>query len=116
MKQNDDAILLDILNAARLAIEFTAGLDKTGFLEDLKVQSAVLHQLLVLGEAVKRLSENFRTQHSQVPWKNIAGMRDKLIHKYDDIDLEQVWKTVTADLPRLVALLEPFAPRRENET
>lgn len=107
----DDATLLDILKAARLAVEFKGTLDKLAFLEDLKTQSAILHQLLLLGEAVKRLSEEFRTQYPEVTWRQVAGMRDKLIHEYDQVDLDEVWQTVSADVPRLLALLEPLAPR-----
>lgn len=76
----DDATLLDMLNAARLVVTFKGSSEKAQFLSDLKTQSAILHQLLVLGEAAKRLSDEFRSTHSQVPWKVIAGMRDKLIH------------------------------------
>jgi uncharacterized protein with HEPN domain len=109
----DDATLLDILRAARLALEFRGQLDKASFLTDLKTQAAVLHELLVLGEAVKRLSDDFRDGHPDVPWKAIAGMRDRLLHGYDDVDLELVWKTVNEDLPALVVRLEALAPRRE---
>ncbi len=84
----DDAVVLDILKAARLAVAFKGDLDKV-FLIDAKTQSAIVHQLLVLGEAAKRLSDAFRVQHAQIPWKMIAGMRDKLIHEYDDVDLEE---------------------------
>jgi uncharacterized protein with HEPN domain len=66
-------------------------LDKVAFLSDDKTQSAIVHQLLVLGEAAKRLSEAFRVQHARVPWRMIAGVRDKLMHEYDDVDLEEVW-------------------------
>jgi len=87
----DDATVVDILNAARLARTFVEGMDKAAFLEDAKTQSAVLHQLLVLGEAVRRLSEPFRARHPQIPWRLMAGMRNQLIHEYDDVDLEEVW-------------------------
>jgi uncharacterized protein with HEPN domain len=64
----DEGNLLDILKAARLAIEFKGQTDKDEFLADLKTQSAVLHQLLIIGEAVKRLSPEFRGAHPEVPW------------------------------------------------
>ena len=110
----DDATLLDILRAARLALEFRGGLEKAAFLTDLKTQAAVLHELLVLGEAAKRLSAAFREEHPDVPWKAIAGMRDRLLHGYDDVDLDLVWKTVDADLPALVTRLEALAPGRNS--
>ncbi len=107
----DEATLLDILRAARLALEFRGQLQKAAFLSDLKTQAAVLHQLLVLGEAVKRLSTPFRDQHAEVPWKAVAGMRDRLLHGYDDVDLDLVWKTLDEDLPALVEHLKRMAPR-----
>jgi uncharacterized protein with HEPN domain len=110
----DDATLLDILGAARLAVTFKGDLDKPTFLKDLKTQSAILHQLLVLGEAVKRLSEGFRTSHPAIPWRMIAGMRDQLIHAYDAVDLDEVWKTVSIDIPDLIILLAPLEPQRED--
>jgi uncharacterized protein with HEPN domain len=109
----DDATLLDILRAARLALDFRGQIDKSGFLGDLKTQAAVLHELLVLGEAVKRLSTPFREQHSEIPWKAVAGMRDRLLHGYDDVDLDLVWKTLEEDLPELIDLVEKLAPHRE---
>ena len=106
----DDAHLLDILKAARLAIEFKGPAEKAEFLGDVKTQSAVLHQLLVIGEAVKRISPEFRAAHPEVPWRLIAGTRDKLIHFYEGVDLEEVWKMVTSDLPDLISRIEPLAP------
>jgi uncharacterized protein with HEPN domain len=104
----DEAHLLDILKAARLAIQFKGPTEKPDFLSDAKTQSAVLHQLMVIGEAVKRLSPGFREAHPEIPWKLIAGTRDKLIHF---VDLEEVWKMVTSDLPQLIRGIEPLAPR-----
>ena len=68
----DDAIVLDILKSAQLVIEFVGSLDKEAFLRDRKTQSAVLHQLLLVGEAVKRLSENYRAAHPEIPWKRVC--------------------------------------------
>ena len=107
---HDEIILLDIIRATRLAIEFTQGMDKNTFLQDIKTQSAVLHQLMVMGEAVKRLSTGYRNQHAQIPWKLMAGMRDKLIHDYDIVDLNEVWKTIEVDVPQVLPLLEALQP------
>jgi uncharacterized protein with HEPN domain len=114
----DEAVLLDIAQAARLVHEFKQGMDKAAFLKDIKTQSAILHQLMVMGEAVKRLSQDFRTRHLEIPWALISGMRDRLIHGYDIVDLEEVWKTADADVPVLLSLLEPLLPKQngENET
>jgi uncharacterized protein with HEPN domain len=106
----DDAHLLDILKAARLAIEFVGPATKAEFLGDAKTQSAVLHQLSIVGEAVKRISPDFRAAHPEVPWKLIAGTRDKLIHFYEGVDLDEVWKMVTSNLPELIRLIQPLAP------
>ena len=110
----DDATLLDILKAARLVLEFKGKLTKKSFLRDVKTQSAILHQLLVIGEAVKRLSEDFRSQHPQIPWIRIAGMRDKLVHQYDAVDLDEVWKTTTKDVAPLISFLEPLVPQEKE--
>jgi len=107
----DQATLLDILHAARLTLDFKRGLDKEAFLENLKTQSAVLHQLMIIGEAVKRLSPELRAQYPQIPWLLIAGMRDKLIHGYDIVDLDQVWRTVIVDIPELISKIEPLVTK-----
>ena len=109
----DDAILVDLDRAAQLARDFIQGMDQSAFLVDLKTQSAVLHQLLILGEAAKRLSQPFRDAHPQIPWPLITGMRDKLIHHYDAVDLAVVWDTIQKDLPNLLAFFTPLLPRRE---
>lgn len=102
----DDGTLLHILTAARQAVTFLADVNLDAFQRDEKTQSAVLHQLLVLGEAVKRLSDGFRQKHPDIPWRKIAGLRDVLIHEYDTVDAEEVWRTVSFDLPDLVGSLE----------
>lgn len=106
----DDALIVDILRAARLVGDFVQGFDKASFKSDLKTQSAVVHQLLVIGEAVKRLSPVFCSAHPSVPWKAVAGMRDVLIHHYNAIDLDEVWKTATVDIPELIASIEQLPP------
>jgi len=106
----DDATLLDILKACRLAASFLGGADRAAFRSDPKTQAAVVHELLILGEAVKRLSPEFTKSVPGIPWTAIAGMRDKLIHHYDAVDVDQVWKAASVDVPRLLRTLEPLAP------
>jgi len=102
----DEATVLDMIGASRLIIEFKRDLDRAAFYDDEKTQSAILHQLMVLGEAAKRLSVSFRSAHPEVPWSLIAGMRDNLIHEYDAVDLDEVWWTSENDIPRLLSQLE----------
>jgi uncharacterized protein with HEPN domain len=108
--QRDKVTLLDIAKSARLAVMFIQGVTKEAFLDDLKTQSSVLYQLIVMGEAVKRLSHEFRAQHPDIPWSLIAGMRDHLIHGYDIVDWDEVWKTATSDVPGLLVQIEPLLP------
>lgn len=70
----------------------------------------MLHQLLVLGEAAKRVSLAFRDLHPNIPWRLMTGMRDNLIHEYDEVELIDVWDTIAQDLPSLIATIEVLAP------
>ncbi|MBE9169157.1 DUF86 domain-containing protein [Pleurocapsales cyanobacterium LEGE 06147] len=106
----DKASLLDMVNAAKRVIKFTEGLDKSALATNEEKQSAILYQVVVIGEATKRLSLEFRTQHPEIPWKDIAGMRDILAHQYDRINLNTLWDVVQTDIPELLALLEPLLP------
>jgi uncharacterized protein with HEPN domain len=109
----DPATLLDIDKAIRLIQEFRRGLDREGFMADRKTQGAILYQITILGEAVKRLSAEFRESHAYIPWHEIAGMRNKLIHAYDNVKLEEVWKVTEQDVPQLKAWIEPLLPKKE---
>ena len=87
---------------------------KKEFLENSLVQSGILHQLIIIGEAVKRLSDTYRRNHAKIPWKLIAGMRDRIIHGYFDVDLEEVWNTVEKDLPMLINYLKPLTTLKKS--
>jgi uncharacterized protein with HEPN domain len=110
----DPATILDIVLAGRRIGDFVSGQDFEDFSADLKTQSAVLLQLLIIGEAAKRLSAAFREQHSEIPWSDIMRMRDKLIHHYEEVDLGLVWKAVRKDVPELLTLLKPLIPGSES--
>jgi uncharacterized protein with HEPN domain len=110
MPSRDLVYLLDILGAAHLVQEFIEGVDWQAFEADLMRQSAVMRQIEVMGEATKRLSEEFRASYPNIPWRNIAGMRDILIHAYDHVDLDEVWKAATVSIPALIQQIEPLIP------
>ncbi|MBW4513782.1 MAG: DUF86 domain-containing protein [Timaviella obliquedivisa GSE-PSE-MK23-08B] len=109
----DRASLLDISRAAQKILRYKSGMDKATFLSDDKTQSAIVFQLLIIGEAVKRVSSELRSQYPEIPWSLIARMRDNLIHRYDDIDLDEVWKTSEEDIPTLLTALEPLLTQEE---
>jgi uncharacterized protein with HEPN domain len=90
-------------------------LTRAQFNADFKTQSAVLHQIIILGEAVKRLSTDFRQAHPSVPWNEIAGMRDRCVHGYDDVDLDIVWDVVSNHAPKVIAYLETIVPKPPPE-
>jgi uncharacterized protein with HEPN domain len=110
----DPATVLDLVVAARRIQQFLAELDFVGFSSDLKTQSAVIFQFLVLGEAAKRLSTGFRERHSEIGWSEIMRMRDKMIHHYEGIDNGELWRAATLDVPALLQLLEPLLPSRQG--
>lgn len=94
----DELYAQHILEAIDKIEQFAAGLDFDKFAKNELVQSAVMRELGVIGEASKKLSEEFKESHEHIPWKQAIGMRDKLIHDYFEIDTEAVWKTIQEDL------------------
>lgn len=97
--------LEDICNSVLAIGRYIEGVDLESFLTDGEKQDAVLRRLTVLGEAVKRLPVEYRAQHPDIPWKEMAGVRDVLVHDYDQINLHMVWEIVRHDLPPLVGRL-----------
>ncbi len=111
----DITSLWDIVKAGRLIESFIQGKDWPHFEQTPMCHYAVISQLEIIGEATKRLSKPFRTAHPAIPWKDIAGMRDILIHLYNKVDLAEVWKAATEDVPELLACIEPLLPPERNE-
>lgn len=96
----------DILDAVEKIERFTANMNYKEFIEDEKTVDAVLRNFEVIGEAAKNVPESVREEYSEVPWSEMAGMRDKLIHGYASIELEIVWMTVEEEIPMLEPQIE----------
>lgn len=102
----DDSVYLEHIRGAIARIEsYLEGITEQEFSETPLLQDGVIHQLQIIGEASKRLPIDLQQKMPGVPWKDVAGMRDKLVHDYFGVDLEAVWETVTKDLPVLKAEL-----------
>ena len=99
-------VLADIADAIAKVQRFTAGMDYETFAADDKTTFAVVRALEVMGEAAKAVPLSVRSDYPELPWKTLAGMRDKLIHAYMHVNLVVVWKTVTDDLPVLVVAVQ----------
>ena len=104
MSQHDDTIYLRyILNAAVTIQGYIAGMDEVGFGADTRTQDAVVKNLIVIGEAAGRVSEGFRAAHPDLPWRQMTGMPNILVHHYFGVNFTHVWETATGDLPSLAA-------------
>ncbi len=107
-KNRDPESIIDIYQAAKRISDFSQGINRDDLETDEMRLSAILYQIAVMGEATKRLSSEFRQQHSSIPWKEMAGIRDKLIHKYDNVKLDVVWNVIKKEIPVLQEQLEPL--------
>jgi uncharacterized protein with HEPN domain len=105
-----------MLEAAKLACTYVSGKSKDDFLRDTQCQDAVVHRLVIIGEAARHVSEETRSSLSGLPWAAIVGMRNLMIHEYDAVDLEAVWDTVQNNLIPLIKAIEPHVPPREAGT
>lgn len=110
----DNASLLDIVRAGQLILQFAQELSREQLESDLRTQSAILYQIAIMGEATKRLSPEFREQHPEAPWDDMAGMRDIVAHQYDRIDLDIVWQVTQRNIPELLSILVPLLPTQET--
>jgi len=105
--------LLDMLNAAKLAQDFVADINWDMFEFALMRQAAVTRQLEIIGEAARRISSETQATILDIPWSKIIGMRNRLAHEYDDLDLETLWDTIQLALPELIAVLETSTAAEE---
>ena len=104
--KSDEVYLRHILDAVAHVEQFMGGLGKSEFIGNPLVHSAVIRQLEIIGEAVKNLSFALRKSHKNIAWRDIAGLRDKLIHEYFGVDLSLVWIIAVRDIPQLKLVVE----------
>jgi uncharacterized protein with HEPN domain len=113
--QRDDALLIDMYQAARQIAKFKAGIAFEQFKSDMKTQSAVIHQFLIIGEVAKLLSDEFKKANASMPWSAMARMRDKLIHHYRGVDLQEIWRAADTEIPKLTEFLSSRIPPATSE-
>jgi uncharacterized protein with HEPN domain len=106
MSRNVLVYIKDILQNMRDAEQFIQGMTYEQFVADKKTVNAILRSIEVIGEAAKRVPDDVRAQYPQIPWKEMAGMRDKVIHLYFSVDNETVWLVVKEHIPSLQPLIE----------
>lgn len=106
--------LNDIKEAIRRIEKYIEKLDYDDFLEDSKTQDAVVRNFEIIGEAVKLLDSKFREDHAKIPWKKIAGIKDKLIHHYFGVNFEIIWTIIKEELPELKTYVEEILHNEFN--
>jgi uncharacterized protein with HEPN domain len=106
----DHESLIDIDQAIQRILRYAAGVNRADLEANDEKVSALLYQITIMGEATKRLSSEFRQQHSEISWREIAGIRNVIVHEYDQVDLDIVWDVIQNKLPELLPLLEPLLP------
>jgi len=108
MSKRPTALFLEDIREAIAKIErYTGGLDQAGFEADDKTVDAVVRNLEIIGEAARRLPEEFTQRHAQVEWRKIAGLRNRIVHDYFGLDLGIIWQIIRTDLPALKRDLPP---------
>jgi len=109
----DQTYLIDLATICQTVVDLVQDMNKDRFIEDKRTHLAILYEITIIGEIVKRLSPEFRQSYSEMPWKQIAGMRDKLVHDYNKIDLDLVWEVAQTNIPMLLNFLLPLLPQKE---
>jgi uncharacterized protein with HEPN domain len=106
MKREYEDYLRDMLENAEKALSFVRGMDYDGFFTDDKAIYAVIRALEIMGEAARQIPEDVRRSNPEIPWREIAAMRNKLTHEYFGVNTKVIWRTVQEDLPIIIPLLK----------
>ncbi len=106
----DQTCLVDILDSCRLTIELFSPVTYEQFLEDVKLQLAVVKLFEIIGEAARNISAELKEQQPDIPWNKIIGMRNVLVHQYSRVNLAEIWETIRRDIPDLMQRIQPLVP------
>lgn len=106
----DLVFVLDLLGSALAIRSYIKDISRREFLANPQLQDSVIRRIEIMGKATGRMSSAFRERHPEIPWARIRGMRNRMIHGYEDIDMDIVWETVDRHIPRLIEQLEPLVP------
>ncbi len=106
MKENDQVYLRHIFDAISRIEEYCLGVSMQKFLKNKMISAAVVRELEIIGEAARNVSRELRKANPELPWEQMTGTRNRLIHEYFGVDLEIVWQTVTRDLPALKDMIK----------
>jgi len=114
-ERGDIEYLKDILEAIKRIQTFTRNMGQEDLLDDLKTQDAVLRNLEIIGEAVKNISSDVRSEYPDIEWRKISGMRDKIIHMYFGVNWDIVWDVIENELPKLKKEVQNCLKELEKE-
>lgn len=106
--------LTDILIAARRILRFVDNVNRDSFLGNEEKRFAVYAQIVIIGEAANRISNEFQEANPEIPWRKVVGMRNRIVHAYDDVDWEIVWQVATDSMPELVRAVEPLVSGKSD--
>lgn len=106
MNERDETRLRDMLGEIYRVQEFLEGEDQETFFQNMMLAYAVIRAITIVGEAANHISEQFQQEHPEIPWHNIVGMRNRIVHGYGSTDLKIVWEVATRNLPTLRLTLE----------
>ena len=115
MKKDSFVYLRHILDAIHRVEEYTKGIDYKNFMDNNLLQAGVMREIEIMGEATKKLANELKEKYPGIPWKRMAGMRDKLIHDYFGVDLDAVWDTIEKDIPLLKNKLEAMVESEKKK-
>jgi uncharacterized protein with HEPN domain len=114
MRKDDLAYISHMIDLSRAAVHKTSIVTRNQYDADENLRLAVTHLIQTIGEAARRVSTDFRQQHSHIPWNQIIGMRHKVVHDYMHVDYDLVWDVASTELPRLLEQLESIQPTDHN--